>query len=363
MGRSSSGPEAVEGPVEPGTGASATQAEPTSGAAARGSSTTPSRSAFDHSAALVRGSGEAVAVAAAYVDEGLSAGDLAVLACPPETAAAVRRALGLRSGDLEDDPRICLVGARVPDAFAVIRQRVEHAATRGSGRLRILAEPLYGSVPRRWREILRYEAASNALVQGTPVSCMCVYDRERAPAEVVLNARRTHPELWMGGMRVSSSEYRDPVACLHDLAAAREPVEAGEPVYAVDGAPALAGLRGELRRVFGEVVPDEDQRADLHLGVSEVAANAFRHGRRPISARVWADRDTLVVTITDSGTGFADPLAGFVPAHGDDLAAGGMGLWLARKLWDAVDLVPDPAGLTVRLAAGLADPVSRRGAA
>ena len=28
---------------------------------------------------------------------------------------------------------------------------------------------------------------------------------------------------------------------------------------------------------------------------------------------------------------------------------GGMGLWLARKLWDHVDLLPGPAGLTVRL--------------
>ncbi|MGY1735884.1 anti-sigma factor RsbA family regulatory protein [Geodermatophilus sp. SYSU D00684] len=349
--------------MEPGTEAAVTRSAPTSGAAAQGSSTTPSRSAFAHTAALVRGHDEAVAVAAAYLDEGLAAGDLSVLACPPETVAAVRRALGMRSDELEDDPRIFLVGARVPDAFAVIRQRVEHAATRGSGRLRILAEPLYGSVRRRWREILRYEAASNALVQGTPLSCMCVYDRDRAPAEVLRNARHTHPELWMGGMRVSNSEYRDPVACLQDLAAVREPVEAGDPVYAVDGAPALAGLRGELRRVFAEVVPDEDQRADLHLGVSEVAANAFRHGRRPISARVWADRDTLVVTVTDSGTGFADPLAGFVPAHGDDLAVGGMGLWLARKLWDAVDLVAGPAGLTVRLASGLVEPAARRGVA
>ncbi|MGY1732771.1 anti-sigma factor RsbA family regulatory protein [Geodermatophilus sp. SYSU D01045] len=363
MGRSSSGPEAVEGPVEPGTGAHATRAESTGGAVARASSTPPSRSAFAHSAALVRGPGEVVAVATAYLDEGLSAGDLSVLACPPETVAAVRRALGMRSGEIEDDPRICLVGARVPDAFAVIRRRVEHAATRGSGRLRILAEPLYGTLPRRWREILRYEAASNALVGDAPLTCMCVYDRERAPAEVLANARHTHPELWMGGMRVSNSEYHDPVASLHELAAVREPVEAGEPVYAVDGAPTLAGLRGELRRVFAEVVPDEDQRADLHLGVSEVAANAFRHGRRPISARVWADRDSLVVTISDSGTGFASPLAGFVPAHGDDLAAGGMGLWLARKLWDAVDLVPGPAGLTVRLATGLDEPPARRGAA
>jgi hypothetical protein len=30
-----------------------------------------------------------------------------------------------------------------------------------------------------------------------------------------------------------------------------------------------------------------------------------------------------------------------------------MGLWLARKLWDHVDLLPGSAGLTVRLSSAL----------
>ncbi|WP_146220397.1 sensor histidine kinase [Geodermatophilus normandii] len=343
--------------------ASARQAEQRSGEGERSPRPSPDRSAFVHGAALVHSPGEAVGVAAAYVDEGLRAGDLPVLACAPETVEAIRRALGLRAREVEDDARICLVGARAPDAMAVIRQRVERAATRGSGRLRILAEPVFGSDPRRWREVRRYEAASNALVSGAPLSCLCVYDRERSPAEVLATARHTHPELWMGGVRVRNSEYREPVGVLRDLGAAREPVEAGEPVFAVDAAPALAGLRGGLRRALEAVVPDADQRADLHLGMSEVAANAFRHGRRPVSARVWADRSTVVCTISDSGTTFADPLAGFLPAHGDDLSAGGMGLWLARKLWDDVDLVSGPEGFTVRLASGLVRPGEGLGAA
>ncbi|MFC4695062.1 MULTISPECIES: anti-sigma factor RsbA family regulatory protein [Geodermatophilus] len=316
-----------------------------------------------HTAALVRSDDETTAVAASFLEEGLRHGDLPVVAASPRTAALVRDALGERAGAVEEDARICLLGVRTPDAMVVTRRLLDRARATGSGRLRVLGEVQFGTTARSRREGERYESAANALLATAPLTALCLYDRRWLPDEVVAGARRTHPELVMGGVRVSSSEFRQPAEFLRELALRRDPVEAGEPVYAVDGAPALAGLRGELRRVFGEVVPDEDQRADLHLGVSEVAANAFRHGRRPISARVWADRDTLVVTITDSGTGFADPLAGFVPAHGDDLAAGGMGLWLARKLWDSVDLVPGPAGLTVRLAAGLADPVSRRGAA
>jgi anti-sigma regulatory factor (Ser/Thr protein kinase) len=122
---------------------------------------------------------------------------------------------------------------------------------------------------------------------------------------------------------------------------------------AVDDVPTLPELRHALGRALAEHVPDRDQQEDLHLGVSEVAANAFRHGRRPVSARLWTDGRQVVCTVTDGGTGFDDPVAGFIPAHGFDLGRGGMGLWLARKLWDSVDLIREPAGLTVRLAAAL----------
>ena len=340
--------------MDQGAGASATRGEPERAAPGAGSTALPPGTGFVHTAAVVHSADETVAVASAFLEEGLRAGDLPVVAAPPATAEAVRQALGVRAGGVEEDARICLLGARSPDAIAVVRKALDRALTTGSGRLRILAEPSFGADPLRWREVRRYEAASNALVAAMPVTTLCVYDREQVPAEALETARATHPELLLGGVRVSSSGYRRPDACLRELAVAREPVEAGEPVYAVDGVAVLPVLRRELRRELAAVVPDPDQRADLHLAASEVAANAFRHGRPPVSARVWADDTTLVCTITDSGTGYDDPLAGFVPAHGDDLAVGGMGLWLARKLWDSVDLLPGTTGgLTVRLATTL----------
>jgi anti-sigma regulatory factor (Ser/Thr protein kinase) len=317
-----------------------------------------------HDAALVDSPEETVRVAAAFLEEGLRAGDLAVLATAPATAEAVRRALGVRAGDVGEDGRLCLLGARAPDAAAVFRTLVTRAAGTGSGRLRVLAEPWFGADPRRWREVRRWEAASNALAAALPVTAVCVYDRGRLPADALRTARLTHRELLVDGTRVGSPGYREPDDCLHELAAVREPLESGAPVYAVDDVPSLPELRGGLRRALAAVVPDPDQHADLHLAASEVAANAFRHGRPPVGARVWADDTAVVCTVTDSGPGHDDPLAGFVPAHGDDLGAGGMGLWLARKLWDSVDLRPGPrGGLTVRLAATLARPDAGRGAA
>ncbi|MFL6096384.1 MAG: ATP-binding protein, partial [Blastococcus sp.] len=95
------------------------------------------------------------------------------------------------------------------------------------------------------------------------------------------------------------------------------------------------------------------QQEDLHLAASEIAANAFRHGVRPVSARVWADGDRVICVISDRGTSYKDPFSGFAPAHGPDLSQGGMGLWLARKLWDHVDVLPTDGGLSVRLSTRL----------
>jgi anti-sigma regulatory factor (Ser/Thr protein kinase) len=131
-----------------------------------------------------------------------------------------------------------------------------------------------------------------------------------------------------------------------------EPLQLGTPLLAVDDAPALAPLRHALGAELDRAVPDPEQREDLHLGISEMAANAFRHGARPVSARLWADADRLVCTMSDSGRG-VDPLAGYWPAHGDDLGQGGMGLWLARKLFDHVDLFHEDGRTTVRLATAL----------
>jgi anti-sigma regulatory factor (Ser/Thr protein kinase) len=121
----------------------------------------------------------------------------------------------------------------------------------------------------------------------------------------------------------------------------------------VEDAATLPGLRHQLGVVLASLVPDREQREDMHLAAAEIAANAFRHGVRPVSARVWADGDVLICVISDCGTSYSDPLSGFTPAHGLDLSHGGMGLWLARKLFDHVDLLPTPQGLSVRLSARL----------
>ena len=300
-----------------------------------------------HAAAVVCGEAELLAVALTFLDAGLRAGDVVALSCAPEVAALLCEELGERAGGVRSDPRLSLLGARAPDALAHARRTAEEASD--GGQLRVLSLVDFGSSPAGWREGLRFESAANRLMQDLQVDSLCLYDRRRLPAAVVETAAATHPYLVHDGAWAPSPAYRDPADYLPGLPWPREPLEDTAPVLALDDVPRLVTLRHGIGQVLADRVPDRDQREELHLAAAEVAANAFRHGVRPVSARMWTDGDRLVCAITDSGNSFADPLAGFWPAHGDDLGRGGMGLWLARKLWDSVDLLPGPDGLTVRL--------------
>jgi anti-sigma regulatory factor (Ser/Thr protein kinase) len=219
--------------------------------------------------------------------------------------------------------------------------------------LRLLVEADFGSDPADWREGQRFESVCNRLPGEGPAATLCLYDRRRLSPAVVASASATHPSLVAGSTWSASTSFQDPGAYIPFLPLPREPIEDARPVIVVDDARTLAGLRHQLGAVFAALVPDRDLREDLHLAASEIAANAFRHGVRPVSARVWADGDRMVCVISDRGTSYGDPFGGFTPAHGLDLSRGGMGLWLARKLWDHVDVLPTSAGLTVRLSTRL----------
>jgi anti-sigma regulatory factor (Ser/Thr protein kinase) len=296
---------------------------------------------------------ELLAVALPFLDAGLRAGDLVALTCPPETVALISRELGERASAVESDPRISLLGARAPDALTMCRRYLERAMDTGSGRLRVVAEVDFGSDPADWREGQRFESVYNRLLGDAPVSAVCLYDRRRLAPAVVASAAATHPLLVGGATWGINPGFQDPGAYVPALPLPREPVEDGEPVFTVDDARTLAGLRHQLGAVIASLVADRDLQGDLHLAASEIAANAFRHGVRPVSARVWADGDRIICVISDRGTSYTDPFSGFTPAHGPDLSHGGMGLWLARKLWDHVDVLPTAEGLSVRLSTRL----------
>ncbi|TFV86301.1 sensor histidine kinase [Blastococcus sp. CT_GayMR16] len=310
-----------------------------------------------HGAAIITTQDEMLAAALPFLEAGLRAGDLVALTCPPDTVALLAKELGEQARAIESEPRMSLLGARAPDALTMCRRYLERAvaggADGGSGRFRVLAEVDFGEDPADWREGQRFESVYNRLLGEAPVSAICLYDRRRLAGPVVESAAATHPQLVRGTSWSVSAGFQDPGVYIPSLPLPRAPVEDGDPFFYVENAPTLAGLRHQLGAVLATLVPDRDQQEDLHLATSEIAANAFRHGVRPVSARVWADGDRIICVISDRGTTYSDPFSGFTPAHGLDLSLGGMGLWLARKLWDHVDVLPTDQGLSVRLSTRL----------
>ena len=305
---------------------------------------------YSHAAAVVRSDEELLDAATRFVQDGLDAGDLVAVGGTPSFTRALAEELGPGDGVVFDD-RIRLNGRRAPDAIGATLELSRRAAAQGGG-LRVLAQVDQPDDPRAVREFACFESASNLLTPATRMSVLCLYDARRLPEALVRTAPATHAVLVGSSRAGSSAAYGDPRAFVQSLPLPREPLQDGPPWLAVDDAPALAGLRRAIGAELDRAVPDREQREDLHLGISEMAANAFRHGAPPVSARLWAAPDRLVCTISDGGRGI-DPLAGYWPAHGQDLSRGGMGLWLARKLFDHVDVTREHGRTVVRLATAL----------
>ncbi|SDP21252.1 Anti-sigma regulatory factor (Ser/Thr protein kinase) [Klenkia soli] len=302
----------------------------------------PDTAVRTHRIAVVRTDDELIAVCLPYLREGLAAGDLVVALLAPAPAAHVRDQL----------PGVLVVDypaatPREPETVAAHTELLAQATAEGR-RLRLLGQ-VRERQPRAWDERLRGEIAHQHLWADAAMASLCVYDRRVTPPEVLATALLAHPEVLVDGAVRVNDAHRPPAELMAALPVPAEPVQQTTPVLAVDGARSLPELRHALQAALAGRLGSPDLDEDVHLAASEIAANAFRHGGDLISARVWADGERVVVTISDSGTRFDGCLSGFAPAHGADLSRGGMGLWLARKLCDHVDTWRGPEGFTVRL--------------
>ena len=161
--------------------------------------------------------------------------------------------------------------------------------------------------------------------------------------------------------------FTPPAEYVSALPVPAEPLEDTPPRLAALDVTDFIGLRHAVAAELATVDAPRDPIEDYLLAVDEMSSNAARHGRPPISLRLWTAPDRIVCTIADRGPGWDDPFAGYGPAHGEDLSRGGMGLWLARQLCDHVDITTDAEGTRVRLTlrlgltAGSAEQVAQEG--
>lgn len=296
---------------------------------------------FRHVGFFYRTAKEYVTTVAAFLGDGVAAGEPVFAAVPEGRLSLVADALGAGARRVEFADMTDM--GRNP---AWIIPRVQAFVDLHAGQhVRYVGEPIWAArSPAELREATRHEALINLAFAGADAEVLCPYDTARLGQAVIADARRTHPLLLSGDGAAASAEYAGPFGL---------PSSCGAPLPARPDAAMIHTYRSDLSQVRALVLKSAraaglpDERAnDLVLAVSEVAANTLRHTPSSGTLVIWHDPHEIVCEIRDDGV-ITDPLAGRRRPAPD--ALGGHGLWLVHQVCDLVELRSDDSGTTVRM--------------
>jgi anti-sigma regulatory factor (Ser/Thr protein kinase) len=299
-----------------------------------------------HEAGLYGSDAEFRALIVPFAEEGIAAGEPVIIGYDDRKNDLVRSWLTDPSAvEFNGDKGLYSTPA---GAIATYRRKFESHVALGATRIRIAGDVPHPGNGRRFEGWDRYESAINTVWLDFPVWARCLYDVTTTPAAVLDVVERAHPQIILpSGERRTSGRYQD-AATFEGLPYAPDPLEATPPAVELVDRPAAEARHAITQSGRGWIAPATLQ--DLLIGVTEAVTNAQRHGRPPVTVRIWAAPDRVVVTVHDTGHGPADPLAGLVPAPGSTPDRRlGMGLWVMHQLDLDVALSSTDGGFTVRL--------------
>ena len=307
------------------------------------------RSAFSHHLLLHGSDDELLSTVVPFLRVGVRADQGVVVCCRAHTT-------GLLQGELGRDGQVVYLDYdetyNTPiAAIATYQQLIDQYLAAGSDHVRVVAEAVYDRAPDQRVEWSRYEAVANRAMQPYPVSAVCLYDTRQIPTDMLEAGRLTHPTLITGASRSDNPDYIEPGEFLRRTnQPPPDPLEHKPPDLEMDRVTDLDEMRRQLEACLFRTTHMAHEATDVILAANEVTTNAIRHGRPPVTLRLWVEPDRCVCTVTDQGTGIDDPFAGYIwPGSLSKIATHGMGLWLARRLCDRVDIFRAHEGFTVRL--------------
>jgi anti-sigma regulatory factor (Ser/Thr protein kinase) len=294
-----------------------------------------------HQALFYRGEREYLDGVMGFITPALAAGEPVTAAIPPVRGESLRRALNGYADEVE-----------ILDVFELGRNpariipAVERILARHHGsRLHYVGEPIWpGRSIEEIQEATRHEALINLAWPGAPIRLLCPYDVDGLAPEVLADAEQTHPTIIEQGRARASFAYRG-----SEVPSGSDQPLPGVPAEALEQRFALHDLYAVRHLVADEAAAAQmsQQRVeDLVLAVSEVAANAIRHGHGSGVLRVWRRPDRLFCQVDCRGH-IQDPLAG--RRFPGPQAAGGIGLWAVNQLCDLVEVRSSQEGTTVRM--------------
>lgn len=297
---------------------------------------------FRHEAVLYAGEREFVGAATSFLRDAVSAGEPTLVAVPGEKIEALRANV---DGDgivlFADMKEIGTNPARIIPAWR--RFAAEH-----DGRpLRGIGEPVWpGRTEAELVECQRHESLLNlAFADASAFWLVCPYDVEGLGADVIDEARRTHPFVITDRAQRQSAAY-------HGLGAVTAPFDdplpepSDEPATLGFGPRQLAEVRAFVSRHAAEAGLAAERIEDLVLVANELATNSVLYGGADGTARIWCDDDALICEVRDAGI-IHDPLIGRLEPG--TTQQGGRGLWMANQLCDLVQVRSSSAGTVVRI--------------
>jgi anti-sigma regulatory factor (Ser/Thr protein kinase) len=302
-----------------------------------------------HEVGFYRSDAEFRSLIVPFVEEGVAAGQPVIIGYDDRKASLLR-------SWLSDPATVTFIAdsglyATPARAIASYWKMFERHTAAGATQVRIAGDVPHEGNGGRFAGWDCYESAINTVWDRFPVWSRCLYDATTAAPSVLDTARRTHPRIVLPSGRYQDSDrYEDP-ASFQPLPSDPDPLERTAPALEMTD-PSPAQVRRAVTSIGHGQIPAAVLQ-DLEIGVSEAVSNACRHGRRPVTARIWAASGRILVHVHDTGRGPAGPLAGLVPAWSSrELRQGG--LWLIHMLDLDSALIRSRDGFTVSLATGRA---------
>jgi len=296
---------------------------------------------YRHEALFWDGTEEFLAGTVPFVSGGLAAGMPVLVAVHDERWQALRSALGA-DADRVQQLDTAELGHNPARIIPVWREFVARAA---GGPCRGIGEPIReGMRDAHLAECQVHEAALNVAVPpSAPLWLLCSYDTGSLDAEVLDEARRSHPVVTsLSGAvpaRYAGPTHTEVLAAM-DLPRARASTEYRR--Y-------RKGDLGRIRRFVADRAREagvaDDRIDDLCLAVNELAANSIDHGGGAGFLRMWCEPDRLIVEVSDAGR-ITDPLVGRVDPGTEQER--GRGLWMAQQVCDLVQMRTTSRGTVQR---------------
>jgi anti-sigma regulatory factor (Ser/Thr protein kinase) len=295
--------------------------------------------ALRHHAFVYASDEEYVERSAAFLREGLAAGEGCIVAHSRDGIALMRDALGPDAAQVSFVDVSCTYTRPAHALAAYYGTLLEHLKRAPS--VRAVAEMQLGPTLQDWEEWVGYEALCNLAYAHLPAWVVCTYGADRVPEAILEDVWRTHPDVLSDDWHASDC-YEEPRTTLRAVTPAPEELPELRSFRA--GADLEAFRERLARELVAQRVP-EARALDLLVAGSEIADNAVRYGGGIEEVRVGSAHGRFVCEVIDRGSGFDDPAAGYVAPYNGN----GAGLWVARQLAWNVETFRSPRGFTVRL--------------